>query len=338
MYTKAIVTWSLSALALVGCDEEEAVPEESADPAVGVMELPISLRNTASAPPNAISIEVSPTALRVDRHTVLELTGGRLPAGARSGETLSAVDGAIRSGAARRAAIIELHVSTPWETTASILGSLKAANIHTFAFLVRKPGGVADTGYLVIENYSVRAASADPIELEDPTQRNWDEFVGVWQASYEGCRRPDANQDEHYVDCTYTPTLAAPGGKVEIRLFSRGSALKAEFNRFGAEAIDEAANRPLPAMLEGIAAPAPGGEEVEYTPVEAGAFTWRFDAAVAELSPISAAFRPLCGASACGIVVTGDKETMSMRLVSFIGAAFPDGAPAPQVVVHVPAP
>jgi hypothetical protein len=298
--------------------------------------LPISLRNTASAPSNAISIEVSPTALRVDRHTVLELTAGRLPAGARSGETLSAVQSAISSGAARRAAIIELHVNTPWETTASLLGSLKAANIHTVAFVVRKPGGVADTGHLVIENYTVQAASADPTELEGPTQRNWDEFVELWQTSYEGCRRPDANQREHYVDCTYKPQVAAPGGKLEIRFFSRGSALKAEFNRFGGEAIDEAANRPGPQMLEGIAAPPPGGEEVEYTPVEAGAFTWRFDAAVADLSPISAAFRPLCGVSPCGIAVTGDKETMSMRLVSFIGAAFPDGAPAPQIVFHVP--
>ena len=69
-----------------------------------------------------------------------------------------------------------------------------------------------------------------------------------------------------------------------------------------------------------------------------GAFTWRFDGAVADLSPISAAFRPLCGPSPCGIVVTGDKETMSMRLISFIGAAFPDGSSAPQIRFLVPAP
>jgi len=337
--TRTVIVCGLLACVLaVGCDDEEEVEEESPDPIVGVMELPISLRNTASAPSNAVFVEVSPTALRVDRHTVLELTGGRIPSGSRSGETLSTVMEAVNSGPARRAATIELHVNTPWETTSLILGSLKAANIHTVGFKVRKPGGVADMGYLVVENYSVQAASADPAELEGPTQRDWDEFVEVWQESYEGCRRPDANQDTHYVDCTYKPQVALEGGMLEIRFFSRGSALKAEFNRFGAEEIDEAAAAPGPAMLEGIA-PDPGAEEeVEYTPVGNGAFTWRFDGAVADLSPISAAFRPLCGAGPCGIAVTGDKETMTMRLISFIGAAFPDGSGAPQIVFHVPAP
>jgi hypothetical protein len=232
--------------------------------------------------------------------------------------------------------VIELHVNTPWETTALVLGTLKASNVNTVAFKVRKPGGVADTGYLVIESYSVVPATDEPTELEGPAQRDWDEFVEVWQPSYEGCRRADAEGETRYVDCTYTPQVAAPGGKLEIRFFARGSALKSEFNRFGAEEIDEAAEAPQPQMLDGIA-PDPGAEEQEeFTPVENGAFTWRFEAAVADLSPISAAFRPLCGTGRCGIAVTGDKETMSMRLISFIGAAFPDGTQAPQVVFHVP--
>ncbi len=335
---RLIVSVLLTSLVLIACDDEEEVEQESTDPVVGVMELPISLRNSASAPSNAIPIEISPTALRVDRHTVLELSGGEVPDGARNAEILPAVRDAISAGAARRAAEIEMHVNTPWETTALVLGSLKASNINTVAFKVRKPGGVADTGYLVLENYDVQAASADPVEMQGPAQRNWDEFVEVWQPSYEGCRRPDAEQETRYVDCTYKPTLAAPGGKLEMRFFARGSALKAEFNRFGAEEIDEAAAAPPPEMLEGIPAD-PGAEpQEEHTPVENGAFTWRFEAAVADLSPISAAFRPLCGSGACGITVTGDKETMSMRLVSFIGAAFPDGTSAPQVVFQVPAP
>ncbi len=335
---RMIVSALLASVLFIGCDEEEEVPEESADPIVGVMELPISLRNTASAPSNAISVEISPSALRVDRHTVLELSGGEVPEGARSGESLPAVKEAIASGAARRAAVIELHVNTPYETTALVLGSLKESNINTVAFKVRKPGGVADTGYLVLENFLVQPASDEPTEFEGPAQRDWDDFVEVWQPSYEGCRRADAEGETRYVDCTYTPQVAAPGGKLEIRFFSRGSALKAEFTRFGAEEIDEAADAPGPQLLDGIA-PDPGAEEEEeYTPVENGAFTWRFEAAVGDLSPISAAFRPLCGTGRCGIAVTGDKETMSMRLISFIGAAFPDGSQPPQVAFHVPAP
>ncbi len=321
-----------TSLLVTGCDDEEGdAAEESVGPIVGVMELPISLRNSDSAPSNAISIEVSPTELRVDGHKVLDLTGGAVPPDARQGEVLPAVQQAVGAGAARRAAVLDVHVSTPYETTALIIGSLKAANIHALAFKVRKPGGVGDVGYLVVENYLVQAFSNDATELEGPTQRNWDDLVAVWQEAYEGCRR------DHYVDCSFKPNVVAEGGKLELRFFARGSALKIEFQRFGAEDIDAEANAAGPALLDGIA-PAQAFDEEGPEPATAGAFTWRFDAAVDELSPISAAMRPLCGPNPCGIGVTGDKETMTMRLVSLIGAAFPDGTQAPQLVFHVPAP
>jgi hypothetical protein len=252
-----------------------------------------------------------------------------VPAAERANDVIGKLKDAITSGAARRSAVLEIHVNTPWETTTLVLASLKQANVNEVAFKVRKPGGSPDTGFLVINDYRVEAATNDPVEVQPVAQLGWGDMVAVWDAAYEGCRR------DHYVDCTHAPTVAAQGGKLELRFFARGSALKAEFRRINAEESDAPAAPAQPQMLEGIAAPAAPTEEAP-PPVEQGAFTWRFDAAVDELSPISAAFRPLCGARQCGVILTGDKDTMTMRLVSMVGAAFPDGSSPPSLVVHVP--
>jgi hypothetical protein len=88
-------------------------------------------------------------------------------------------------------------------------------------------------------------------------------------------------------------------------------------------------------MLDGVPAPAMVEEEGP-PPVDHGAFTWRFEGATAASSPVKDAFRPLCGARPCSVVQTGDSETLSMRVLTFLGAAFPDGTQAPAVVFVIP--
>jgi len=325
------ITFFCTPVALVACDGDEEQSAEDTGPIVGVMELPISFRNQAPAPSNAVHVEISPTELRLEGHKVIDLERGLVPRAERGGDVVTKLQQAISSGPARRAAALRLHVNTPYLTTALVLSTLRAANISQVGFEVRPPGGLSDTGWLVLDRYAVEPASQEPHEFERPFQRQWDELVEKWADVYTACR------SAHYVDCNGAPFNPARGGSMEIRLFARGSALKVEFIRFGIE--DPEPGEGGPPMLEGVPVqPTAEGEEALEMgpPVTEGAFTWRFAGATEDPSPISAAFRPLCGARPCGIVNTGDSNTMTLRPVSFIGAAFPDGTEAPYVVFRIP--
>lgn len=317
-------------LPLLACDEEEEVQEEPA-PEIGIMEMPISLRNADSAPTNAMRVSISPDAMGADGAHLIALEGGRVPEGELSDGIITKLQEKLRGGGARRAGAITMHVNTPYATTAALLNTFKANNINTIGFEVRKPGTAGETGWMVLDNFQVELEDDEP-ETFSTGQRRWDELVESWEAVYEACRR------DHYVDCDGKPFNPAEGGEMEISLFARGSALKVHFERFGVSPEeDEAAANAGPAMIEGV--PTPETEEEDMgPPVTNGTFTWRFVAATDEgLSPITGAFRPLCGAQPCGVVITGDPDTLSMRLISFLGAAFPNGTDEPITLWEIPA-
>ena len=329
--TRAMRTCVLFALTmsltLDACGDDDQTDEAPPAPTIGVLELPISLRAATNAPANAIHIQVSPNELGVDGHKILDLDHGMVAATDRSDDVVAPLRSAIQAGAARRAALIEMHVNVPYETTALTLATLAASGVQSVTFAVRKPGATTPS-YLTLDHFRVAPFTDEPVVIEGPAQRTWADMVGVWEAAHEACRR------DHYVDCSPAPQVAAQGGNLEMRFFARGSAVKAEFRQFGAE--EQPTEVHGPEMIEGVPAPPTGAGEEVIVPIDHGAFTWRFEAATDELSPISAAFRPLCGAHPCGVVITGDPDTMTMRLVSMIGAAFPDGSTAPTLVFLIP--
>ena len=329
----ALVVGLLLSMPLLACEEEEEVQQEPA-PEIGIMEMPISLRNADPAPNNALRVSISPDAMGADGAHLINLESGRVPEGEMSGGVITKLQEKLRGGGARRAGAITLHVNTPYETTAAVLDTFKQNNINEVAFEVRKPGSAGETGWMVLDNFQVEAEDDEP-ETFQAGQRRWNELIENWEAVYEACRR------DHYVDCDGKPFNPAEGGEMQISLFARGSALKVHFERFGVDpAEDEAAQAAKrgPAMIEGVPSAVPEGEEEDMgPPVVDGTFTWRFRAATDEgLSPITGAFRPLCGAQPCGVVVTGDPDTLSMRLISFLGAAFPNGTEAPITLWEIP--
>jgi len=313
----------------VACDDDSDDVQQDTGPIVGVLELPISHRHADPAPSDAASIEVSPAELRVDGQTVLSLAGGVVPEAEVSGGLIPKL-GAALATPVRSTARLRVHVNTPYGTTAAVLATAAQGGLRKVGFEVRGPDGGPNTGWLVLPAYRVEDMSDEPIEFEASAQRQWNEFVTAWEAIKTACR------GEHSVDCSPTPFRAAEGGAVQIIFFSRGQALKAEFNRVepDGEAEAETAAPAEPAMLEGIVAVDPEGEELP--PETTGAFTWRFAAATMAQSPITTAFHNMCATRECGIEIHGDPETLTMRFVSFIGAAFPDGALPPQVVFRRP--
>ncbi|HJK96362.1 MAG TPA: hypothetical protein RMF84_04035 [Polyangiaceae bacterium LLY-WYZ-14_1] len=328
-------------LALVGCDEDE--PETAAEtegPTIGLAELPIALRNAETRPTDALELAVSPQAIYLGDDQVLELEGGAVPDEERDGITLAKLASKLDAGPPRKTARVRMHVNVDYQTMALLLATLRAARVRRVAFEVRKPGPAMDTGWLVLDDFLVQPPADEPVAFEGGLQRRWQEFVGGWDAAYEACRSGE------YVDCDRKPDQnLAEGGLVEVSLFTRGSALQAHFRRFG-EADDAATRRadaPAPKMLEGIAPPEPGGADrvlrgpdgEPLPPTEHATFTWRYVEATQDDSSIASAFRPICGVTDCGLVTRADAGVPSFRMLSFIGAAFPDGTPAPRVVMEL---
>ncbi|MCA9616647.1 MAG: hypothetical protein KC586_28005 [Myxococcales bacterium] len=314
----------LLALTFVACgDDAEGGEAVSTEPTVGLMELALSNRHDA-APANAADIEISGSAIRLDGRDVLALEGGRVPEAERDGTRVPKLSEALAGAPGRRAATLRIYASTPYQTTALVLGTLKAANVAEVAFAVRR-GATTDLGYLKIDGYDVREESSEPATVPATHQRQWAELAPVWESMTEAC-----TASEHKVDCAYKPSTIAEGGDLQITFFARGSAVKLELERVrGVDAPPPS----QPALLEGIEA---DPTQPIAEPAKNAAFMWRFQAATQAESPLAATMRPLCGAQPCGGVVTAEGQTQTMTVLSFLGATFPNGTPAPYVVFQIP--
>ena len=222
---------------------------------------------------------------------------------------------------------MSLHANLPYETTTRILATLQAANVHEAAFAVRA-GTSTDAAWMVLPRFEVREEVDEFYEWPASHTRAWSELGPVWSDMYSACR------EEHYVDCAFKATNIAEGGNMHITLFARGNAVKVDLHRFGAP--DPEPTRPSgPALIEGIA-PDPTEMVEEAPPAVTAAFTWRFEASVQEDSPLSKTMRPLCGVSPCGVLMVAEGQTQTMRIVSFLGSAFPNGTEPPLVMFQVP--
>ncbi|HJK92939.1 MAG TPA: hypothetical protein RMH26_19560, partial [Polyangiaceae bacterium LLY-WYZ-15_(1-7)] len=297
------------------------------EPVVGVMELPISFRFD-SEPQNALRVEASPTKLRVNGRTVLELEGGSLPAAESEGESIPALASAIDAAPAASVAALRLYASLPYSTTARIFATLKQKNVREAAIAVRRGQGT-EVGWLKLAGFDSRPQSQEPHEFPATHQRPWDVLKPIWQQMREAC------EAGHQVNCDYESQNVAEGGNMQINLFARGNAMKVELVRFGGP-DPEPSGGGGPELIEGIAPAPQAGEEEEAPPATDATFTWRARAATEDDSPISATMRPLCGAEGCGAVIEAEGQTATMRIISFIGAAFPNGSPDPQILFQIP--
>ena len=317
-------------LAFVGCDDEEE-NQESTDPLVGVMELPIAYRYETAAPSGAVEIEVSPSNLRVDAHTVVELDNGKIPDAALVGGTVTELKHAVESGPARRGANLRILGSTPWRTTTLVLQTLKEAGVTDIAFEVRQGAGT-EAGYMALGTWDIREQEDEFHEPPATYVRNWDELAPLWEEMYGACR------EGPYVDCAFKPGNIAEGGRMHMTLFARGNGVKIDLQRVGGPDIEESAPA-APAMIDGIAPPEPAEGEEELPPATTAAFTWRYEATTPgpeEENVVAKTMRPLCGAQACGALVEAEAQTPTMRVISFLGAAFPNGTDAPYLMLQIP--
>lgn len=320
----------------VGCDEgEQDAAETASAPLLGLLELPVSLRSGAAAPSNFHKVEVGPDELRVDGSTLLKLEGGKVPAAEAGATEIAKLTAALRTPA-RGVIELELHSSIPYETTALIFGSAAAAGIHDASLHVRKPGGGTEDGYLELKGFSVgpEVPDAQEVSFANVQPRGWGDFAAAWEAVAQGCGGAASG------NCAYKPEKIAEGGKLKMMLMAAGQGVNVHFYRVPEEGAEGAAEEAKPEkkkveMVEGVPSD-PVAEVEEAPPAEVALFQFRANEALTAPSPVSDTVKPVCGTQACGTVVRAEKRTMSVRVISLIGAAFPDGSAAPSVHFEIP--
>jgi hypothetical protein len=319
---------AVCAAPLTACSTEE--PKVEAAPALGVLELPLAHRNADSAPAGAVRVEVTPSEIRVEGESVLKLENGKIPAAEVSGYELPKLKAKLTG---KSALAISTHAATPYATLARVMQTGYAAGAREFAFQVRKPNTTKDTGWLVVkQNHFTESAESGKFEESDLV--SWDSFTKVWDESLNAC------QSSSRGDCGYAPMAKAEGGKLDMMLRVRGSGLAVRMRQTGVpEAAEKPAEKPKPKveMLEGVKGAAPA-EETPPEPSTEHVFTLRADQATITPSPISGITKPVCGSQTCPVVFDAEGISMTVHVLSLLGAAFPDGTPAPKVAWVLPPP
>lgn len=339
--TRCLLAGLVVASTAWGCKKEEPLaPAGPVVPPIGVLELPVSLRTGDQGPSGNYKVELSPGGIRVDENAVMALDNGNVPAGQVQDGVIGVLKSAFSGGRARIA--VSVNASLPYQTLAQVLNTAAAAGVRNASFQVRKPGGSGTTtGWLSADNFAMTPKTDLEVKFANVAVRPWDDFTKSWQEIHDACRMSRSGS------CAYVQNNPATGGNLKIVLHSSGKGVNVNFFRvgFSAEQLAEesqkreaAINEKKRAFLDGrmkqmdLEAELLKAEE----PASQALFQFRQDEALAAPSAISGTLRQLCGTSACGAVVSADPQTLSVRVVSLIGAAFPDGTPPPSLAFEMP--
>jgi len=330
----------LAVQALVACGGKSAEgPAAPLPPALGVLELPVSLRTGDAAPTDTRNVDANMSEIRVDDQIVVKLDNGKPPAAEQQDGVLTKLKATLQSPPHGTVAL-STHASLPYETLALILNSASAAGMHKLAFKVRKAGGSTETGWLVATAFQTTARSYDEVAMPSVDPRTWDEFAKLWQTMHDSCRSSKTGS------CPYVENSIATGGNLRMELFASGSGVNLNFYRVGLSpeqlAAEEQKRKASLAghkedFLQGRMAKSDLEKEMEEgEPATQALFQFRVQEATDPPSVLTEVMRPLCGTKACGVVVTGDSNTLSARIISIIGAAFADGSAAPVLAFELP--
>jgi len=335
----AVVTLVCSHL-LLGCGQEEPPPTPPSQPALGPLELPVSLRAADAAPVDYYACEITPGDLRFDGATLLTLAGGRVEPADRDAAGLPALQKRLRASPRPRLAITA-HAMGRYETLALVLQSASGAGIRQISLRVRKSGAGAELGWLSPGAFQVTAATPGEMVLANVAPRAWDDFTAAWEAMQAAC-----SSGSQTGGCGSVHSNVAAGGKLKLILRAKGQGLNLEFQRVGLGAQERAAEEKqrkarLAAHKEDVIQGRMAKTDLEKEmlggpPATEASFQFRASEALTSPSVLSAVMRPLCADSPCGAVVSAEPITPLVRVVSLIGAAFPDGSSLPSLAFEMP--
>ena len=344
----SIVLGALSLSACGGDKPAEETPPPSG-PIVSVLELPVTLRSQGAAPGDAAHLEISTNEIHLGGQSVISLASGYVPEAERQSDQIPKLAKALSAGP-HGAVSLSVASGAPYETVVLALATAKAAGVGKLDFQVRAPSATT-AGHLVIDAFDVKPKTNSDTNqtFAGLSPRPWSDFSTQWDAVGNACKSSPTGS------CAYKPEKIADGGELKIVLHAAGQGVNVEYFRIGPQPEAEAAAEPEKAakgakkkkptkkkgkkveMIDGVPAPKDVVDEaLNAPPATEALFQFRAQEAVANPSAITATIKPVCGTSACGVVTQSEKNTPFVRVISLLGAAFPDGTTAPQVVFELP--
>ncbi len=313
---------------LTACGEEAPPPDPELPQLVYGLELPISLRNDGATPTNALRIEIAPGEMHLDGHMLFDMTRGRPADSEVTAAGYPTLLQRVQAAPAHTSAALTVHGVVPYGTTVRVLQTLIAAGYHEFSFAVRTADGSPTIRWLTITSPEIAPATGDVAMVG--TERPWEDFSSHWSEIYDACRAG------HYVDCDGLPAAIAPGGHFQLELWTRGSGMILRFDQIDVGDAGVPTTGAV-AMLPGVPQPESEGDPPPR-PFTTGAFSFRAEEATQADSAISTTTRPVCAMAACPTIVVADDGTQTMRVISLLGAAFPNGTTAPRLAFRLPPP
>lgn len=320
-----------------GASQQAAAPPP---PALGPLELPVSLRATDPSPAGCYDLELTPTEMRVGGQPQLQLVQGKFAlAGAMSG-VASKLD-ATWQRPPRACVGIRAHAMVPYQTLALVLASAHRAGVKQVALQVRKPGAGAELGWIVPTALMTVLPGEDAAAMTGARARSWDEFSAAWQAMSDACSRVSQTGG-----CGSVSPSVASGGSLKLVLRAAGQGANLEFERVGlseaqlaAEAKQRKAKRATAQedVVQGRVQRTDVEKDLlEGDPASQASFQFRSSELSNPPSVLRAVLQPLCGSSPCPAVVAAEPSTPLARVVALIGAAFPDGSGTPTLAFEEP--
>lgn len=351
MYTCSSLVRRLTVVAALlalgsACDEksgDELPPGATAADEVGRplndMELPVSLRNQDSAPAGAAQVEATTEQLRIDGAVVVPLEKGRVAEADQKDGTIPKLADKLRSPA-RGSVALRLAANLPYETAALVLNTAKQVGIHNAALQVRKTGASPETGWLSLPGFVMSSKADDVVQIPGTEERSWNDFTDNWQAVYDACREARTGS------CAYVNPNFAKGGTLRIELMTSERGVNVNFFRRGlTPAQEKEEEKKLTAQLNAKKEDFLQGRITEEEMIEAlllgdpstyALFQFRYQEALTNPSPLQNTMAPMCQGKKCGVVMVAHNTSPMVRVTSLLGAAFPDGTPAPAIAFEMP--
>ena len=327
---------------LLACDkDEEEKPAASAENEVirplADMELSVSLRTKDSPYGGAATVESTTEQMQVEGVPVATLEKGRVVKADQQNGIIPKLLDKLRG---KSAVAMRLQANVGYETMALILNTAKQAGVHNAALQVRKTGASPETGWLALPNFVMASKADDLPVIPGTTARSWNDFTEHWEEVYRACRTAPTGS------CAYVNKNFAEGGTLRMELMASGQGINVNFFRRGLtpqqeKEEEEKRQAQLNAKKEDFLQ----GRITEEEMIEAlllgdpstyALFQFRYQEALGTPSPIETTMAPMCQGIKCAIVITADPITMVTRIVSLLGAAFPDGKPAPALAFEMP--
>jgi hypothetical protein len=344
---RSLIVSILVSYSAAGCSvfkgDDKAPPGASAADEVGRplndMELPVSLRKGDSQPTDAHQVEITTEQMRLGGTPVIALANGKVGDADKRDGIIPKLESALKSPSHATIAL-RMQANLPYETLALILNTAKQAGVMNAAFQVREVGNSSKTGWLVADGYVMSSKADDMPNIPSVAPKAWESFTGKWAQVTEACRTaPTGN-------CAYADSNFARGGSLKIELFSSGRGINIDFYQRGLTAEQEKEEEKKRAkelakkkedFLQGRIS---HDDMVTFLllgdPSTQALFQFRYQEALSAPSSLTGTMAPMCHTERCGVVVTADPISPMVRVVSMMGAAFPDGTTAPAYAFEMP--